>query len=78
MSSVFRAHSTRCLTDEVAKAREGCDTGAVAAGLPPGLWWGVGAETRVSAVDDRCSTPSDRQVRYGGAWSMKGRCDLVQ
>lgn len=45
MLSVFRGHSVRYLTDEVAKAREGYYTGAVAAGEPPGLWWGKGAET---------------------------------
>ena len=45
MLSVFRGHSVRYLTDEVAKAREGYYTGAVAAGEPPGLWWGNGAET---------------------------------
>ncbi len=44
MLSVHRGHSTRYLTDEVAKAREGYYTGAVAAGEPPGLWWGAGAE----------------------------------
>lgn len=45
MLSVHRGHSVRYLTDEVAKAREGYYTGAVAAGEPPGLWWGKGAET---------------------------------
>src|SRR4051794_15511836 len=45
MLSVHRGHSTRYLTDEVATAREGYYTGAVAAGEPPGLWWGAGAET---------------------------------
>jgi hypothetical protein len=44
MLSVKRGHSTRYLTDEVATAREGYYTGAVAAGEPPGLWWGAGAE----------------------------------
>ena len=45
MLSVFRGHSVRYLTDEVAKAREGYYSGAVAAGEPAGLWWGNGAET---------------------------------
>ena len=45
MLSVQRGHSVRYLTDEVAKARESYYTGAVAAGEPPGLWWGAGAET---------------------------------
>ncbi|WP_300010564.1 MobF family relaxase [Pseudonocardia sp.] len=45
MLSIHRGHSVRYLTDEVAKAREGYYTGAVAAGEPPGLWWGKGAES---------------------------------
>ena len=55
MLSVFRGHSVRYLTDEVAKAREGYYTGAVAAGEPPGLWWG--AAPRRSAWPAR-STPT--------------------
>lgn len=51
MLSVFRGHSTRYLTDEVATAREGYYTGAVAAGEPPGRWWGAGAETLGLAGD---------------------------
>ncbi|GAA3224617.1 hypothetical protein GCM10017691_12760 [Pseudonocardia petroleophila] len=45
MLSIHRGHSVRYLTDEVATAREGYYTGAVAAGEPPGLWWGKGAES---------------------------------
>ena len=45
MLSIHRGHSVRYLTDEVAKAREGYYTGAVAAGEPPGVWWGKGAES---------------------------------
>ena len=37
-------HDTDYLTDAVAKGREGYYTGAVAAGEPPGLWFGAGAE----------------------------------
>lgn len=37
-------HDTDYLTEAVAKGREGYYTGAVAAGEPPGLWYGKGAE----------------------------------
>ncbi|MGQ0479999.1 MAG: MobF family relaxase [Pseudonocardia sp.] len=37
-------HDTDYLTDAVAKGREGYYTNAVAAGEPPGLWHGAGAE----------------------------------
>ena len=37
-------HDTDYLTDAVAKGREGYYTDAVAAGEPPGLWYGRGAE----------------------------------
>jgi conjugative relaxase-like TrwC/TraI family protein len=36
-------HDVDYLTDAVAKGREGYYTGAVAAGEPPGLWYGAGA-----------------------------------
>jgi hypothetical protein len=36
-------HDTDYLTEAVAKGREGYYTGAVAAGEPPGLWYGAGA-----------------------------------
>ena len=37
-------HDTDYLTEAVAKGREGYYTGAVAAGEPPGIWYGRGAE----------------------------------
>ncbi|MEJ3652037.1 MobF family relaxase [Actinomycetes bacterium KLBMP 9759] len=37
-------HDTDYLNDAVAKGREGYYTGAVAAGEPPGIWYGKGAE----------------------------------
>ena len=37
-------HDTDYLNDAVAKGREGYYTGAVAAGEPPGIWYGRGAE----------------------------------
>src|SRR5690349_22599729 len=36
-------HDTDYLTDAVAKGREGYYTGAIAAGEPPGVWYGRGA-----------------------------------
>ena len=45
MLNVRVGHDTDYLTEAVAKGREGYYTGAVAAGEPPGLWYGRGAET---------------------------------
>ncbi|MDQ2710290.1 MAG: relaxase domain-containing protein, partial [Actinomycetota bacterium] len=42
--NVRKGHDTDYLTEAVAKGREGYYTGAVAAGEPPGLWYGAGAE----------------------------------
>jgi len=44
MLNVRVGHDTDYLTEAVAKGREGYYTGAVAAGEPPGLWYGKGAE----------------------------------
>ena len=44
MLSIKTGHDVGYLTNAVAQAREGYYTGAVAAGEPPGLWWGAGAE----------------------------------
>ncbi len=44
MLSIATGHSVRYLTDAVAKGRENYYTGAVAAGEPPGRWYGAGAE----------------------------------
>jgi len=44
MLNVRVGHDTDYLTEAVAKGREGYYTGAVAAGEPPGLWYGRGAE----------------------------------
>jgi hypothetical protein len=41
--SIATGHSVRYLTDAVAKGRENYYTGAVAAGEPPGRWYGAGA-----------------------------------
>lgn len=78
MLSVFRGHSVRYLTDEVAKAREGYYTGAVAAGEPPGLWWGRGAETLglaaevdadlMEAVYTHMLDPRDPASRSAATW----------
>ena len=77
MLSVHRGHSVRYLTDEVAKAREGYYTGAVAAGEPPGLWWGKGAETLglVGEVDADgfLRTGTDVSVQSLQRWQGLGR-----
>ena len=43
MLSIATGHSIRYFTDAVAKGRESYYTGAVAAGEPPGRWYGAGA-----------------------------------
>ena len=78
MLSVHRGHSVRYLTDEVAKAREGYYTGAVAAGEPPGLWWGNGAQTLgltgevdadlMEAVYTRLLDPRDPAAHDRATW----------
>lgn len=42
--SVHSGHSVAYMTREVGRGREGYYTGAVAAGEPPGQWYGAGAE----------------------------------
>ena len=42
--TISSGHSVAYLTDEVATGRENYYTGAVAAGEPPGRWYGAGAE----------------------------------
>ncbi|WP_158220836.1 MobF family relaxase [Kineosporia sp. R_H_3] len=44
MLSVATGHSSSYLTDQVGAGMESYYTGAVAAGEPPGQWWGRGAE----------------------------------
>lgn len=43
MLSIAKGYDTKYLTDAVSTGREGYYTGAVAAGEPPGLWYGAGA-----------------------------------
>ena len=45
MISISAGHSAGYLTGQVASGRENYYTGAVAAGEPPGVWWGRGAES---------------------------------
>ncbi|MQA63401.1 MAG: relaxase domain-containing protein [Actinophytocola sp.] len=45
MLSIARGYSVTYLTETVAKGRENYYTGAVAAGEPPGRWYGRGAES---------------------------------
>ena len=44
MLSIATGHDTSYLTEAVGSGREGYYTGAVAAGEPPGRWFGAGAE----------------------------------
>ena len=45
MLSIASGYSPQYLLKEVATGRENYYTGAVAAGEPPGRWWGAGAES---------------------------------
>lgn len=58
MLSIARGYSVSYLTDTVAKGRENYYTGAVAAGEPPGRWYGGGAESLglVGLVDEQDMT----------------------
>ncbi|MFF4598126.1 MobF family relaxase [Amycolatopsis sp. NPDC001319] len=55
MLTVSNGYSVKYLTDEVAKGRENYYTDAVAAGEPPGRWYGAGAEKLglVGLVDEQ-------------------------
>lgn len=76
--TISSGHSARYLTDAVAVGRENYYTGAVAAGEPPGRWYGAGAELLglVGLVDHRDMTalyehfadPRDPAFRDPPAW----------
>ncbi|RJQ92384.1 MobF family relaxase [Amycolatopsis panacis] len=55
MLTIANGYSVKYLTDEVAKGRENYYTDAVAAGEPPGRWYGGGAENLglVGLVDEQ-------------------------
>jgi conjugative relaxase-like TrwC/TraI family protein len=58
MLTIARGYSVKYLTEEVAKGRENYYTDAVAAGEPPGRWYGAGAEKLglTGLVDERDMT----------------------
>lgn len=76
--TISSGHSASYLTDAVAKGRENYYTGAVAAGEPPGRWYGAGAaalglhgevDTQdMRAVYERFLDPRDPQFRDPAQW----------
>ncbi|PKV99594.1 conjugative relaxase-like TrwC/TraI family protein [Amycolatopsis echigonensis] len=78
MLSIARGYSVKYLTEEVAKGRENYYTDAVAAGEPPGRWYGSGAaklglvglvdEQDMRAVYERFVDPRDAAFRDPARW----------
>ncbi|MDN5855331.1 MAG: relaxase domain-containing protein, partial [Actinomycetia bacterium] len=78
MLSIATGHSVRYLTDAVAKGRENYYTGAVAAGEPPGRWYGAGAAALglegevdadlMEAIYTRLRDPRDPAAHSRATW----------
>ncbi|MGH3479285.1 MAG: MobF family relaxase, partial [Nocardioidaceae bacterium] len=78
MLTISSGHSADYLTGAVATGRENYYTGAVAAGEPPGRWYGRGAETLglagevdaqdMTALYERFIDPRDDAFRDPGRW----------
>jgi conjugative relaxase-like TrwC/TraI family protein len=78
MLSIHPGHSVEYLTREVATGRENYYTGAVAAGEPPGRWYGAGAEQLgltglvdhqdMTALYERFLDPRDERFRDPDSW----------
>ena len=78
MLSIGSGHSASYLTDAVAAGRENYYTGAVAAGEPPGRWYGRGAKRLgltglvdtqdMTALYERYLDPRDEAFRDPGRW----------
>ncbi|WP_433279892.1 relaxase domain-containing protein [Pseudonocardia xinjiangensis] len=78
MLSIATGHSIRYFTDPVAKGRESYYTGAVAAGEPPGQWYGGGAAALgqegevdadlMEAVYTRLLDPRDPAAHLRDTW----------
>ena len=78
MLSIGSGHSASYLTDAVAAGRENYYTGAVAAGEPPGRWYGRGAERLgltglvdtqdMTALYERYIDPRDAAFRDPARW----------
>jgi len=76
--SISSGHSASYLTDAVAAGRENYYTGAVAAGEPPGRWWGRGARRLglaglvdaqdMTALYERFIDPRDERFRDPSRW----------
>ena len=82
MSAVLgfaKGYSPKYLTQAVATGREGYYTGAVAAGEPPGQWWGSGARELglrgevdnqlMEAIYSRLLDPRDAAIRERERWA---------
>jgi ribosomal protein S18 acetylase RimI-like enzyme len=77
--TISSGHSARYLTDAVAVGRENYYTGAVAAGEPPGRWYGAGAEKLgltglvdtldMTALYEHFVDPRDPGFRDPAAWN---------
>jgi conjugative relaxase-like TrwC/TraI family protein len=77
--SVATGYSVKYLTEQVAKGRENYYTGAVAAGEPPGRWYGAGAEALgltglvdeqdMTAVYERFIDPRDPAFTDPSKWT---------
>ncbi|MGH8880341.1 MAG: relaxase domain-containing protein, partial [Stackebrandtia sp.] len=78
MLTISSGHSADYLTGAVATGRENYYTGAVAAGEPPGRWYGRGAETLglagevdaqdMTALYEQFIDPRDDAFRDPGRW----------
>ena len=78
MLTISAGHSAAYLTDAVATGRENYYTGAVAAGEPPGRWYGTGAEALgllglvdpqdMTALYERFIDPRDEPFRDPSRW----------
>src|SRR5437588_6177495 len=83
MLSYFSGHSIDYLTGAVATGRENYYTGAVAAGEPPGRWYGRGAEALgltglvdpqdMKAVFEHFLDPRDANFRNPEGWKDAAR-----
>lgn len=78
MISISPGHGAKYLTSQVASGRENYYTGAVAAGEPPGVWRGRGAEVLgltglvdeqdMVALYERRLDPRDERFREPSEW----------
>ncbi len=79
MLSIATGYDTKYLTDAVAAGREGYYSGAVAAGEPPGVWFGAGAEAlglsgevdaeQMEAIYSHLVDPRDERIGDRERWA---------